>query len=72
MVLVRVAVRNFYPWLRGSGAFARFGAWLYAQTQLRIHVIVCNAYLRSLPRLDFPGIDRSQMPSELSEPARPR
>jgi hypothetical protein len=42
---VRVEVRNFYPWLRGSGRFARFGAWLYGQTQLRIHVLVCNGFL---------------------------
>ena len=47
-------VRNFYPWLRGSGRFARFGAWLYGQTQLRIHVLVCNGFLRSLARLDLP------------------
>jgi hypothetical protein len=51
---VRVEVRNFYPWLRGSGAFARFGAWLYGQTQLRIHVLVCNGFLRSLSRLELP------------------
>jgi hypothetical protein len=51
---VRVEVRNFYPWLRGSGGFARFGAWLYGQTQLRIHVLVCNGFLRSLSRLDLP------------------
>lgn len=53
-VRVRLEVRNFYPWLRGSGRFARFGAWLYAQTQLRIHVLVCNGFLRSLARLDLP------------------
>jgi hypothetical protein len=63
-LVAEVEVANFYPGLRGSGRFARFGAWFYAQTQLRIHVIVCNAYLRSLPRLDFPGVDRSAMPSE--------
>jgi len=51
---IRVEVRNFYPWLRGSGRFARFGAWLYAQTQLRIHVAVCNSFLRSLADLDLP------------------
>jgi hypothetical protein len=51
---VRVEVRNFYPWLRGSGRFARFGAWLYGQTQLRIHVIVCNGFLRSLATLELP------------------
>ena len=53
-VHVRVAVRNFYPWLRGRGAFARFGTWLYSRTQLAMHVIVCNGFLRSLARLDFP------------------
>jgi hypothetical protein len=51
---VALEVRNFYPWLRGSGRFARFGAWLYGQTQLRIHVLVCNAFLRSLARLELP------------------
>ncbi|MGH2987219.1 MAG: hypothetical protein ACRDLO_11120, partial [Solirubrobacterales bacterium] len=51
---VRLEVRNFYPWLRGSGRFARLGAWLYGQTQLRIHVLVGNAFLRSLARLDLP------------------
>jgi hypothetical protein len=63
-LIAEVEVANFYPGLRGSGWFARFGAWFYAQTQLRIHVIVCNAYLRSLPRMDFPGVDRTSMPSQ--------
>ena len=63
-LIARVEVANFYPGLRGRGAFARFGAFLYAQTQLRIHVIVCNAYLLSLPTLDFPGVDTTSMPSE--------
>jgi hypothetical protein len=54
VVLVRVAVRNFYPWLRGSGSFARFGAWLYSRTQRALHVVVCNGFLRSLSRLEFP------------------
>ncbi len=53
-VRVRLEVRNFYPLLRGGGRFARFGAWLYAQTQLRIHVLTCNGFLRSLARLDLP------------------
>lgn len=51
---VQLEVRNFYPWLRGGGKFARFGAWIYGQTQLRIHVLVCNAFLRSLARLELP------------------
>jgi hypothetical protein len=50
---IRLEVRNFYPWLRGSGRFARLGAWLYAQTQLRIHVAICNSFLRSLVDLDL-------------------
>src|SRR5215212_4231498 len=53
-VRVLCEVRNFYPWLRGHGRFARLGTRLYSQTQLRIHVIVCNAFLRSLARLDLP------------------
>ena len=51
---VHLEVKNFYPLLRGGGRFARFGAWFYAQTQLRIHVLLCNAFLRSLARLDLP------------------
>jgi hypothetical protein len=53
-VRLEMSVANFYPWLRGSGWFARFGAWLYSQTQLRIHVLVCNGFLRSLARLELP------------------
>lgn len=51
---VEVSVANFYPLLRGSGRFSRFGAWLYGQTQLRLHVLVCNGFLRSLAGLDLP------------------
>lgn len=54
LVRVRVEVRNFYPWIRGRGRFARFGTWLYSNTQLRIHVLVCRLFLRSLVRLDLP------------------
>ena len=63
---VQLEVRNFYPWLRGGGRFARFGAWLYGQTQLRIHVLVCNAFLRSLARLELP---RSRVGALAEEPA---
>lgn len=63
-LIARVEVANFYPGLRGRGRFARWGAWFYAQTQLRIHVVVCNAFLRSLPNLDFPDVERTSMPSE--------
>ena len=67
-LIARVEVANFHPGLRGRGHFAHWGAWFYAQTQLRIHVIVCNAFLRSLPSLDFPDVDTTSMPSELEEP----
>jgi hypothetical protein len=51
---VGVEVRNFYPWLRGSGRFARIGTWLYVQTQLRIHRLITHGFLRDLARLDLP------------------
>lgn len=63
-LIARVEVENYYPGLRGHGWIARWGAWFYAQTQLRIHVLICNAFLRSLANLDFPDVDRSSMPSE--------
>lgn len=46
---VRMEVQNFYPWLRGTGAFARIGVWVYAQTQQRIHRAVTRGFLRRLP-----------------------
>lgn len=51
--LVSSEVANFYPTIGGWGWFARFGHYLYRLTQLRIHVIVTNAFLRSLARLDL-------------------
>ncbi len=47
-VRIRLEVRNFYPWLRGSGRFARLGTWIYARTQLRVHEAVCRGFLRWL------------------------
>jgi hypothetical protein len=47
-VHVEVEVANFYPSI--SSGIAN---WVYANTQSRIHVIVCHAFLRSLARLDF-------------------
>lgn len=55
-VRVRAVVANFYPLLRGSGWFARIGAFLYSQTQLRVHVIVTRGFLRSLERGDLPPL----------------
>ena len=50
-VHVRMAVQNFYPWLRGTGPFARVGVWIYAQTQQRIHRAVTRGFLRRLARI---------------------
>ena len=41
-------VVNFYPRIA-----ARIGRFIYNQTQLRVHVIVTNAFLRSLATLDL-------------------
>jgi hypothetical protein len=41
-------VVNFYPMIA-----ARVGRWIYNQTQLRIHVIVTHAFLRSLAKLEL-------------------
>jgi hypothetical protein len=49
-------VANFYPAIALSwvpSRLARFAAWLYKQTQLRIHIVVTNAFLRSLARLEL-------------------
>jgi hypothetical protein len=51
-ITIRASVRNFYPWLRGSGGFARIGTRLYGLTQLRIHVWVTRGFLRSIAGLE--------------------
>jgi len=50
---VTAEVASFYPTLGGWRWFARLGRHVYRITQLRIHVIVTNAFLRSLARLDL-------------------
>ena len=52
-VRVSSEVANFYPTVGGWGWFAKIGAIIYRFTQLRIHVVVTNAFLRSLARLDL-------------------
>jgi hypothetical protein len=47
-VEVSSEVVNFYPVIA-----SRFGRWIYEQTQLRIHVIVTHAFLRSLANLEL-------------------
>jgi hypothetical protein len=47
-LLVSSEVVNFYPTIA-----TRFSHWIYEQTQLRIHVIVTHAFLRSLANLEL-------------------
>ncbi len=61
-------VVNFYPVIAGWGWFARIGRFLYNQTQLRIHVIVTNAFLRSLANLD---LEPSRVGAAQPEPQLP-
>jgi hypothetical protein len=46
--VVTSEVVNFYPMIA-----SRLGRWIYNQTQLRIHVIVTHAFLRSLANLEL-------------------
>jgi hypothetical protein len=65
-------VASFYPLIRGWGWFSKIGQVLYRFTQLRIHVIVTHAFLRSLARLDLaPSVVGALRPGpggELEEP----
>ncbi len=75
-VTVRVSseVANFEPMIAGWGWYSRIGRWLYRVTQLRIHVIVTHAFLRSLARLDLePSVVGALRSESLErEGARPR
>jgi hypothetical protein len=62
-VTVTSEVVNFYPRIA-----ARIGRFFYDQTQLRVHVIVTNAFLRSLANLDL----EPSVVGSLSPGARPR
>jgi hypothetical protein len=46
-------VVNFYPLIAGWGWFSRIGQFIYNQTQLRIHVLVTHAFMRSLANLEL-------------------
>jgi hypothetical protein len=52
-VTVTSEVESFYPMIAGWGWFSRVGRAIYRFTQLRIHIIVTHAFLRSLARLDL-------------------
>jgi hypothetical protein len=47
-VVVSSEVVNFYPTIA-----TRLSRWIYEQTQLRIHVLVTHAFLRSLANLEL-------------------
>jgi hypothetical protein len=64
-------VSNFYPWLRGSGRFARFGTWIYSHTQVRIHELVTHGFLRSLARLDLPPSRVGALRGEIEAGSQP-
>jgi hypothetical protein len=51
--VVSSEVVNFFPLIAGWGWFRKVGRFLYNQTQLRLHVIVTNAFLRSLANLEL-------------------
>lgn len=48
VAIVTSEVVNFYPMIAW-----RLGRWIYDQTQLRLHVVVTHAFLRSLANLEF-------------------
>ena len=64
-IRVTSEVASFYPMLAGWGWFWKFGRHIYRATQLKIHVIVTNAFLRSLARLDLePSVVGALRPSD--------
>jgi hypothetical protein len=63
IAVVTSEVVNFYPMIA-----SRLGRWIYDQTQLRIHVVVTHAFLRSLANLEL----EESRTGALSPAARPR
>jgi len=73
-------VASFFPLIAGWGWFSRLGRQVYRTTQLRVHVIVTHAFLRSLARLDLaPSVvgalkeapaERTSATQEAQQPAR--
>jgi hypothetical protein len=60
-------VVNFYPLIAGWGWFSRVGRLIYDRTQLRLHVLVTHAFMRSLANLE---LEHSRV-GALSPAARP-
>jgi hypothetical protein len=69
-VKVTSEVGAFVPMLTlpGLRKLSGLGRWIYKQTQLRIHVIVTNAFLRSLANLE---LEQSQVGSLRFSPPQP-
>jgi hypothetical protein len=70
-VMVSSEVGAFVPMLSFPGLrkLSGFGRWIYTQTQLRAHVIVTHAFLRSLGDLE---LEQSQVGTlRLSPPGQP-
>jgi hypothetical protein len=70
-------VANFYPTIAGWGWFARIGSHVYGFTQLKIHVVITHAFLRSLARLDLAEsrvgmLAKAEERSRTGPPAPPR
>ncbi|MFN2616827.1 MAG: hypothetical protein ABR581_06845 [Thermoleophilaceae bacterium] len=66
-VWVASEVASFFPMIGGWGWFQRVGRPLYRITQLRIHVVVTHAFLRSLANLDLaPSVVGALARTELS------
>jgi hypothetical protein len=69
-LLVSSEVVNFYPTIATG-----LSGWIYEQTQLRIHVIVTHAFLRSLANLDLEpsrvGALRAAAEAAITPSARP-
>lgn len=63
-LLVSSEVSNFYPWIRGSGWFARLGTWFYSQTQLRAHIWITKGFLRSLEDLPDEVLKQGEEPEQ--------
>jgi len=70
-ITVRVSseVANFYPALAGWGWLSKIGAKFYRYTQLAIHVVITNGFLRSLAKLDLVPSRVGQLRTEIERPS---
>jgi hypothetical protein len=71
-VHVSSEVGAFVPMLTFPGlrSLSGFGRWLYKQTQLRIHVIVTHAFLKSLGNLELESSHVGSLRIAPAEPTR--